>query len=164
MNDHTSRPAAAPPRPFPQVRAITAADVREALRLGIDDFRAAPKYSLMFGAVYALGGLLLVLMMTRLGLGYLVYPLVAGFVLIGPFVAIGLYEISRRREQGLPIDASIFAVLWQQGGKEIGWMSFVTLFVMIMWLYQVRLLIALFLGYHSFTTFGDFLRIVTGTP
>lgn len=156
--------AAAAPVPFPVIRTITFADVREALRLGVEDMRAAPFYSLLFGAIYALGGIMLTLMMTRLGMGYLVYPLLAGFVLIGPFVAIGLYEISRRRERGLPIDSSIFSVLWQQGGKEIGWMSFTSLFLMTIWLYQVRLLIALFLGYHSFTTFAEFLNVVFSTP
>lgn len=159
-----SQQAVEAPLPFPVIRSITGADVREALRLGVEDFRAAPFYSLLFGAIYAFGGIVLVLMMTRLGLGYLVYPLLAGFVLIGPFVAIGLYEISRRRERGLPIDASIFTVLLQQGGKEIGWMAFASLFLMTIWLYQVRLMIALFLGYHSFTTFGEFLNIVFTTP
>ena len=152
------------PAPFPTIRTITAADVREALRLGVEDFRAAPLYSLLFGALYAFGGMFIVLLMTRIGMGYLVYPLIAGFVLIGPFVATGLYEISRRREKGERIDAGIFAAIWQQGGKEMSWMSFVSLFVMIMWLYQVRLLIALFLGYHSFTNFGEFLGVIFGTP
>ena len=164
MNEPSTNQQARPPVPFPTIRTITLADLRESLRLGVDDFRAAPKYSLLFGAVYAAGGLLMVAMMTRLGLGYLVYPMIAGFVLIGPFVATGLYEISRRRELGLPIDASIFSVLWKQGGREMGWMSFAAFFMMTIWLYQVRLLIALFLGYHAFTTFGEFMQVVLTTP
>jgi uncharacterized membrane protein len=79
----------------PVVRRITAADVAEALAQGLRDFQAAPLYGLVLGGLYAAGGLLIVLLVTALGMVYLAYPLAAGFALIGPFVAVGLYEVSR---------------------------------------------------------------------
>src|SRR5215470_11477341 len=85
----------------PVVRPIVAADIVEALVQGLRDFQAMPLYGLIFGALYAAGGILIVLSLTAFGMIYLAYPLAAGFALVGPFVAIGLYEMSRRREHGL---------------------------------------------------------------
>ena len=84
----------------PVVRRITAADIAEALGQGLRDFQAVPLYGLAFGALYAAGGIVILLCLTAFGMVYLAYPLAAGFALIGPFVAIGLYEVSRRREAG----------------------------------------------------------------
>ena len=84
----------------PEVRKITTADVWEALARGYDDFRAIPTHAFIC-LIYPVAGLILF----RLSFGYeilpLLYPMIAGFALLGPFVAIGLYELSRRREQGL---------------------------------------------------------------
>jgi uncharacterized membrane protein len=150
-------------RSDPVVRRITAADVVEALGQGLRDFQAAPLYGLMFGALYAAGGILIVLSLTALGMVYLAYPLAAGFALIGPFVAIGLYEVSRRRQLAQPI---ALADIWStmRSRSEIGWMAFVTLFIFILWMYQVRLLIALFLGLNaSFSSLHEFIVVVLTT-
>lgn len=157
--------AAVARRPEPVVRAITHDDVRAALSEGLSDFRAAPAYGLFFGAVYAAGGILLVLLTVYSGMGYLAYPLAAGFALIGPFVAVGLYEVSRRRDAGEPLGwRPILGVVFSQSRRELGWMAFVTLFIMIIWLYQVRLLLAIFLGFQSFASLGEFLTVVFTTP
>ncbi len=147
----------------PVVRRIAISDVVESLVQGLRDFQAAPLYGLAFGAVYTIGGIAITLSLTKFGLVYLAYPLAAGFALLGPFVAIGLYEISRRREAGLPLSPrAVFGVVTSR--SEIGWMAFVTLFVFIIWMYQVRLLIALFLGLNtSFASIQDFLNVVLST-
>ncbi len=147
----------------PVVRPIKAADIAEALGQGLRDFQAMPLYGLAFGALYAVGGILIVLCLTAFGMVYLAYPLAAGFALIGPFVAIGLYEVSRRREAGEPVS---FGAIWSaiRSRGEIGWMAFVTLFVFVVWMYQVRLLIALILGLNaSFGSFKEFLTVVLTT-
>jgi len=152
-------------RPDPVVRKITVNDIVDALAAGLRDFKSAPKYGLFFGAIYAFGGLFIILSASALNLSYLSYPLAAGFVLIGPFVAVGIYEVSRELETGTELSwGKVLGAIWAQRGKEISWMAFVVLFIMIMWMYQVRLLLALFLGFQSFATFGEFVTEVISTP
>ena len=79
----------------PVVRRITAAGIVESLVAGLRDFQALPLYGLTFGAFCAAGGILILLSLTAFGMAYLAYPLTAGFALIGPFVAIGLYEVMK---------------------------------------------------------------------
>jgi uncharacterized membrane protein len=147
----------------PVVRPIKAADIAEALGQGLRDFQAMPFYGLAFGALYAGGGIVIVLSLTAFGMVYLAYPLAAGFALIGPFVAIGLYEVSRRREAG---QKATISGIWStiRSRSELGWMAFVTLFVFVIWMYQVRLLLALLLGLNaSFGSLHEFITVVLTT-
>ncbi|MGY3549121.1 putative membrane protein [Bradyrhizobium sp. USDA 4472] len=147
----------------PVVRRIAVADIVEALSEGLRDFQAVPLYGVVFGALYAAGGIAIMLCLLRLGLVYLAYPLAAGFAMIGPFVATGLYDVSRRRENGLTVSvAAIWSSVKSRG--EIGWMAFVTLFIFVVWMYQVRLLMALLIGLNaSFSSLHEFMTIVLTT-
>ncbi len=82
------------------VRKIGLSDLSDALRLGWEDFKAVPTHAVVLCVIYPILGLVLF----RLVVGYsvlpLLFPLAAGFTLIGPFAALGLYELSRRRERG----------------------------------------------------------------
>jgi uncharacterized membrane protein len=153
------------PRPDPQVRPVAVTDIVEAMASGLRDFQASPRFGLAFGAAYALGGIVIVLCVVSVGWSYLAYPLAAGFALVGPFAAVGLYEVSRVRARGeVPTWGGIFAVVFSQGRRELGWMAFVTLFVFIFWMYQARLLVVLFLGFHASASLRDFITLATTTP
>jgi uncharacterized membrane protein len=96
-------PASAIWRPGePAIRRIGTADLVDAVRKGFEDFKAVPSHLVFLAVIYPVLGLIL----GRLFLGYdvlaLVYPVLAGLTLIGPVIVIGQYEISRRRELGLP--------------------------------------------------------------
>ena len=165
MADQNSNVSVEVPPPAPRVQTIGTTDIVDALELGLRDFRAAPLFGLFFGGIYAVGGMLIVLTASALHMGYVSYPLAVGFALIGPFVAVGLYEVSRRRETGEPLLwGPILGVVFAQRRRETGWMAFVTLFILVMWMYQVRVLLALFIGLHAPTTFDGFLDVVVGTP
>jgi uncharacterized membrane protein len=153
------------PRRDPEVRAITIPDIVEAMASGLRDFQAAPRFGLAFGAAYAAGGAVIMLCVIGIGWSYLAYPLAAGFALVGPFAAVGLYEVSRVLSLGeRPSWRGIVSVVFAQGRRELGWMAFVTLFVFIFWMYQARLLVVLFLGFHATATLRDFVTLVTTTP
>ncbi|WP_420131273.1 DUF2189 domain-containing protein [Rhodopseudomonas sp.] len=147
----------------PVVRRVTVADIAEAFGQGLRDFQAAPAYGLAFGAFYAAGGMLILACLTALHMVYFAYPLAAGFALLGPFVALGLYEVSRQREAGRkPSVIQIVGLI--RSRSELGWMAFVTLFLFVIWMYQVRLLIALFLGIGvSFGSLHEFISAVLTT-
>src|SRR5215211_6600389 len=89
---------------FPIVRRIGPADVKEALRKGFADFWAMPSQVFFIGLLYPIAGVILAGLAFGQNMLPLLYPLAFGFALVGPFVAIGLNELSRRREQGLPTD------------------------------------------------------------
>jgi uncharacterized membrane protein len=88
------------------IRKIELSDLTEALRLGWEDFKAMPSHAVVVCVIYPVLGIALF----RMVLGYsvlpLLFPLAAGFALLGPFAAIGLYELSRRRERGEEVDVS----------------------------------------------------------
>jgi uncharacterized membrane protein len=148
----------------PVVRRIGIADIAAAFAEGWNDFRRAPLFGLFFGAFYAAGGLLIFWLLFRLDMIYMAIPLVIGFMLLGPFVAVGLYEVSRRLESGTPLTwGGVLGVMLRQREREFVWMSFVTLFVFWIWIYQVRLLLALFFGMKTFSTFAAFLTLLFTT-
>jgi uncharacterized membrane protein len=147
----------------PVVRRITSADIAEALGQGLRDFQAVPLYGLAFGALYAGGGIVILLSLTAFDMIYLAYPLAAGFALLGPFVAIGLYEVSRRREAAQPISMrDIWSTVKSRG--EIGWMALVTVFFFVIWMSQVGFLIALSIGLNaSFSNLREFIAMALTT-
>jgi uncharacterized membrane protein len=85
----------------PKVRKIEPRDCLAALVEGFDDVQAMPTYPVFLGFFYALAGIALVSVSSFGNALHLAFPLAAGFALVGPFFAVGLYEMSRRRELGL---------------------------------------------------------------
>lgn len=84
----------------PAVRTISTGDLRDALASGYSDFMAMPSHLAFLGLIYPLLGLFLASIAFGYDLLPLLFPLVSGFALVGPLAGIGLYELSRRREQG----------------------------------------------------------------
>jgi len=82
------------------VRKIDLSDLGDALRLGWEDFKAIPTHAVVLCLIYPVLGVVLFRMVLGHSLLPLLFPLAAGFTLIGPFAGLGLYELSRRRERG----------------------------------------------------------------
>ncbi|MBO9396387.1 DUF2189 domain-containing protein [Shimia sp. R9_2] len=153
------------PQSVLKVNKVTAADITAALKAGYADFCAHPALSGFFGLFYVCFGLLMVWCLLWLNQIWLIIPAIVGFPLVAPFAAAGLYEISRRRQKGEPFGWSdILTVMAHQRKREMGWMAFVTLFIFWVWVYQVRLWLAIILKNASFSDLNGFLTTVFFTP
>ncbi len=149
---------------FPATRTIAVADIKAALAAGFSDFLKRPLLSGFFGLVYAAFGIFFVAGLVWLDRIWMIIPVAVGFPLVAPFAAAGLYEISRRLQKGEDFTWSdIFLVIKRQRNRELGWMAFVTLFIFWVWIYQVRLLLAIILQNQSFSTFDGFLNTILTT-
>ncbi|MEM6677921.1 MAG: DUF2189 domain-containing protein [Pseudomonadota bacterium] len=129
----------------PPVRAATWDDLSGALSDGWADFRAAPLLGSAVGLLYALGGLLLLWVLEFREFRGLSFPVVAGFALIGPFAAVILYEISRRREHGLGLAFSdVPAMVARTARKQILYHGFILMFWLAVWSRVGVMLFAIF--------------------
>ncbi len=149
----------------PSVNKITADDITASLKAGLSDFRARPFMSGFFGLFYAVFGIFILWSLAWLDMIWMIIPAAVGFPLIAPFAAAGLYEMSRRLQKREPFGWSeILTVMVNQRKREMGWMAFVTLFIFWVWMYQVRLWLAIILQNASFSDFDGFLNTVFFTP
>lgn len=166
MSDETTKPrlseAIQPQRPpQPGVQTLMLGDITASLRAGLSDYWAHPVMSSFFGLFYAVFGILFVWCLIWLGKIWMIIPAMVGFPLVAPFAAAGLYEMSRRRQMGNAFGwGEILMVMADQRKREMGWMAFVTLFVFWVWMYQVRLWLAVILQDASFSDLDGFLQTV----
>jgi uncharacterized membrane protein len=158
-------PASAVWRPGePAVRSIGLADLKEAVAKGYDDFNAMPTFAVFLGIIYAVLGLILF----RLSFGYevlpLVYPILTGFLLLGPFAAIALYEVSRRREQGLEVSAEdLLEVFRSPSIGAITRLGLVLLAIFVAWLIAAQTMYAQIMGGAEPASVGEFARQILTT-
>jgi len=142
---------------YPVVRKITPVDLKEALARGFDDFWAMPSHLIFIGLIYPIIGFVLAALTFTNNALPLLYPLASGFALIGPFAAIGLYEISRRRELGLPIAwQDAFDVLKSPSIPSIAALGALLLVIFFAWLATARLLYESLFGYAAPASYGQF--------
>ena len=116
------------------------------LAKGFSDLRRAPAVSLGYGVVFAVAGYLLIGSLWALDWLYLTLPLAAGFMIVGPLFAVGLYEVSRRLEQGEPVSFGAALAAWRRNGGQIGLMGIALLLLMFAWLRLAALIFMLFFG------------------
>lgn len=119
---------------LPVIRKIGFKDVEDALVKGLADFWAMPSHAVFLSILYPIVGLVLVVMTSGQNVLPLVYPLLSGFALVGPFAAIGLYEVSRRRELGLETTwQHAFDVLRSPSVPAIAVLGVVLTVIFVLW-------------------------------
>ncbi|MEH2590026.1 DUF2189 domain-containing protein [Bradyrhizobium sp. AZCC 1721] len=149
----------------PVIRTIGFAELGRALRRGWEDFKAVPSHAILLCVIYPVLGLVL----ARAVLGYsvipLLFPLAAGFALIGPFAALGLYEMSRRRERGEPASAwhALEVVRSPSFGAMLG-LGVLLLALFATWVATAQAIYIAAFGYAGVTGFSDFVTRVLTTP
>ena len=133
--------------PVTVARDLKVSDLRDAIAAGWGDFRAYSAFGLFFSAVYVIAGMFLYYaLFTRGGVAWLV-PAAAGFPLLAPFAAVGLYEVSRRREAGLPMSwGSILGAMRGRGDEQILSMGVIVFVAFGFWLMLAHGIFAIFLA------------------
>src|SRR5580692_612924 len=148
----------------PIIRRITLADLHTALRLGWEDFKAVPSHAVILCVIYPVLGLVL----ARTVMGYsvlpLLFPLAAGFALLGPFAALGLYELSRRRESGEEASAwdAIDVLRSPSFGGMLG-LGTLLLALFVTWVATAQAIYIAVFGYQGAAGLSDFVQRVLTT-
>ena len=147
-------------RPMPEVLELDMSDLTAALRAGWRDFRAAPLYGLFFAGVYVFGGWLMTWAMLAKGQIWWTIIAGAGFPILGPFIACGFYEVSRRLEQGQALDwPGILGVVWTQKHSQIPTMAAIVVVFFLFWNFLAHMIFALFLGTATLTNISSSLDV-----
>ncbi|MDX2259797.1 MAG: DUF2189 domain-containing protein [Hyphomicrobiaceae bacterium] len=154
-------PAATPPL----VRPVSYADIGTALARGLADFRAMPTHVAFLAIVYPVVGLLLSRFFLGVDLVALIYPAAAGFALVAPLVAIGLYELSRRREMGLDTSwRHAFDVMASPSLPAILTVAGLLVVVFLAWMAIANGIYVANIGHRSVGSLDEFARLLLTTP
>jgi uncharacterized membrane protein len=148
----------------PAIRKISVADLRDALVKGMDDFYAMPTHAMFLCIIYPIVGFVLARVIFGYSVVPLLYPLVSGFALVGPVAALGLYELSRRREAGLNTSAvHAFDVFESSSIGAIAALGLLLLIIFAVWLAVANAIYIANFGYAPPTSIEDFLHDVLTT-
>jgi uncharacterized membrane protein len=148
----------------PTVRRITTADLGDALRLGFEDFWAKPSHYVFLCLIYPIVGLILTRWSSGSNAIQLIYPLMSGFALVGPFAAIGLYEISRRRELGMNTSwRHALDVRHSPALPAIAVIGIMLLALFLLWLFTAQSIYTSLFGNQPPASIGGFVREVMTT-
>lgn len=162
----TTIPELVPPLPVASrwKRALPPAAALRWLGAGWRDLRARPLPSLAYGlAVFAVS-LIMVYAIFQLEWDYILFPALAGFMVVGPALAVGLYEKSRRLGKGEPVSLARMILVRAKSGGQVLFIGAVLLGLMLLWMRAAVLLYALFFGLRPFPGIDNIVPMLFTTP
>ncbi|MFZ5962482.1 DUF2189 domain-containing protein [Thalassococcus sp. BH17M4-6] len=148
----------------PQVQTLEMRDIRDALAAGWEDFKTSRSDVMFIVLVYPVIGLVLFGLGLRLSMIPLLFPLIAGFAILGPIAAVGLYEISRRLEKGhKPRWSDAFGVIESPGFGAILVLGLYLAALFLVWMLVAAQIYGATLGNAPPESLSSFIAEVTGT-
>lgn len=149
----------------PVIHRIGLADLKDALVKGFDDFNLMPTHLVFLGLIYPI----VVIVAARVAAGYdvlqLVFPLLAGYTLIGPLVAVSMYELSRRHELGLDTSRRhAFDILRFHSLQSVAILGALLMVVYFAWMFTAQAIYAYYFGYFAPASIMDFVTQILTTP
>ena len=149
----------------PDIRPITFEDLKTALRAGVGDFLAMPTHVVFISLLYPIIGAILAMVLFDNDLIPLLFPLASGFALLGPFAAVGLYELSRRRGLGLDTSWShALDAIDRRSALSMLAVGGVLLTIFLSWLLCAAFIYAALYGAQAPQSLAGFARDVLTTP
>lgn len=131
-----------------QVRKLTPSDVVGLLRSGWDDFLAYPSRAVMLAIIYPIVGLSIARVLQGYSLLPLLFPLSAGFALLGPFAAIIFYDLSRRRERGdILSTANVMDIIHSVSSGAVGLLGAMLAVLFLTWVATAQSIYSAFFGF-----------------
>lgn len=140
----------------PPLGAVEFPMLGEALRRGWADLRRAPGYAIVFAGFYVIFGWAMMWVTWITGHSYWLIFAAVGFPLIGPFAAVGLYEVSHRFQMGWPLEwRGIFGVILYQGRRQLPSICVIIIMMFLFWFFLAHMVFALFLGFSTMTNISS---------
>jgi len=156
----TSEQADTPELGVPPLGAAEMPMLKEALRRGARDFVKKPLYGIAFSLFYVIGGWAMLWLTWASGQSYWLTFAAIGFPLIGPFAAVGLYEVSHRLENGTEMSwGDITGVVMRQSKRQLPSICAIIIIVFLFWFFLAHMIFALFLGLSTMTNVSSSLDI-----
>ena len=144
------------PLGVPQMGAVDISMLGQALRRGWADMRRAPGYAFVFAGVYVVIGWFMAYVTWVTGQTYWLIFAAVSFPLIGPFAAVGFYEVSHRLQMGLPLEPrEVFGVIFHQGKRQLPSICAVIIILFLFWFFLAHMIFALFLGFSTMTNISS---------
>ena len=148
MTDATMVEASPPPK----IGSVQYSDLGAVLKAGWQDFRRAPAFGLFFASFFVLGGWLIFLQLDYVERSFWIIPTAFGFPLLAPFLAVGLYCVSRRLENAMPLVWSeILGLVFREKDRQMPSMAVVIIMIFLFWIFIAHMIFALFLGLAPMT-------------
>jgi uncharacterized membrane protein len=134
------------------------------LAAGWRDLWHTPLPSLAYGFLVLLISIGIIWGLFALQLDYILFPAIAGFMVVGPLVAIGLYQKSRDIEEGRPVSLARMIFVRAASGAQVWYTGAIMCLLMLVWMRAAVIIYALFFGVRPFPGLDHIIPMLVGTP